>query len=458
MPKMQTACPNCQQPIMADVTQVFDVGEDPGAKEKLLSGMFNIASCPSCGYQGQLPVPIVYHDPEKELLLTHTPPSVGSSMEERENALAPLLKQVIENLPQEERKGYLFQPETMLTVKSMVERVLEGEGVTKEMLEAQEKKVDLIRRLVGASEEAQSEIIEQEKDLIDEEFFALFSRVAQTILLGGNTEGVEHLQALQDKLLDETEYGQRVKREAEELEAARESLTNLGNNLTRDKLLDLVVEAPNEDRVRGLTSLARPAMDYTFFQKYTDRIEAAEGERRQKLVKRRNLILKQVEEIDKRVEERMQLARQNLETLLKAQDLETAIRENLSAIDDFFIQALSEALQEAKDQEQTERLQKLEQILAMIEQFSAPPEMDLIDELLTVAPDSDALQEKIDTLDDQTSAQLIETMTNLVGQLESNLENLEGEQKERQQEIYQRLKTVYKAVLRDSMGKKFKQE
>ena len=74
MPKTRINCPNCRQPVTADIDQLFDVNIDPAAKQRLLSGAFNIIQCPHCGFQGQAATPIVYHDPEKELLLTYVPP------------------------------------------------------------------------------------------------------------------------------------------------------------------------------------------------------------------------------------------------------------------------------------------------------------------------------------------------------------------------------------------------
>ena len=68
MARTQINCPNCKQPIVADVEQLFDVAKDPSAKPKLLSGITNFVQCQVCGYQGALATPIVYHDPDKELL------------------------------------------------------------------------------------------------------------------------------------------------------------------------------------------------------------------------------------------------------------------------------------------------------------------------------------------------------------------------------------------------------
>lgn len=52
MPKTQARCPNCGQPITADIQQLFDVNQDPRAKQILLSGAANIGQCSYCNYQG----------------------------------------------------------------------------------------------------------------------------------------------------------------------------------------------------------------------------------------------------------------------------------------------------------------------------------------------------------------------------------------------------------------------
>ncbi|NWF65545.1 MAG: hypothetical protein HXY38_14710 [Chloroflexi bacterium] len=74
MTQTQIACPRCKQMITANVEQLFDVTADSQAKQRLLSGQVNHARCPYCGYQGRLATPVVYHDNEKELLLTFFPP------------------------------------------------------------------------------------------------------------------------------------------------------------------------------------------------------------------------------------------------------------------------------------------------------------------------------------------------------------------------------------------------
>jgi hypothetical protein len=48
-------------PVTATMEQLFDVGRDPGAKRRFLSGRFNIINCPNCRYRGRWR-PLLYHD------------------------------------------------------------------------------------------------------------------------------------------------------------------------------------------------------------------------------------------------------------------------------------------------------------------------------------------------------------------------------------------------------------
>jgi hypothetical protein len=85
MAKTQTSCPRCRQPVIADVEQIFDTYTDPTAKQKLLGNIVNVIHCSSCGFQGMLATPIIYHDPEKELLLTYFPPEMNVPVTEQES-------------------------------------------------------------------------------------------------------------------------------------------------------------------------------------------------------------------------------------------------------------------------------------------------------------------------------------------------------------------------------------
>ena len=145
MPKTQISCPRCRTPITADIQQLFDMNTDPQAKQKLLSGSANVIHCPACGYEGLYPTPIVYHDPDKELLLTSFPPELGLPVNEQERMIGPQINKIVNDLPSEKRKAYLFQAKSMLTFQTLMETILSADGVTKEMLDQQQQKLQLIK-------------------------------------------------------------------------------------------------------------------------------------------------------------------------------------------------------------------------------------------------------------------------------------------------------------------------
>src|SRR5512147_2184623 len=148
MPQTQIACPRCKSPVAANVEQLFDVTQDPAAKQRLMSGQTNYVRCPVCKYEGRLATPIVYHDNEKELLLTFFPPELGLPLNEQEKIIGPLIKQVMDRLPAEKRKAYLLKPVPNLTYESMMQLILSKDGITPEMLKEQQDRVSIIERLL----------------------------------------------------------------------------------------------------------------------------------------------------------------------------------------------------------------------------------------------------------------------------------------------------------------------
>src|SRR5512133_15722 len=302
MPQTQISCPRCRQPIAANVEQLFDVTHAPASKQRLLSGQSNYARCPHCGYEGRLATPVIYHDNEKELLLTFFPPELGLPLNEQEKMIGPLIKQVMDRLPPEKRKGYLLKPQANFTYESMMETILNKDGISSEMIKSQQERVMLIEKLIQmTSADARLELIRQNEKNIDEQFFGLFSRIAQNAMQSGQEPIARALIELQKQLLDETAFGRELRGSVAEREAATKVLQEAGRSLTREKLLDLVLEAQSDARIRAYVSLARGGMDYVFFQNLTEKIEKAAGEEKTRLESIREKLLGFVAEVDKQM-------------------------------------------------------------------------------------------------------------------------------------------------------------
>src|SRR3990172_12376904 len=309
MPQTQIACPRCRQPIAANIEQLFDVTQDPQAKQRLLGGISNMARCPHCGYEGRLATPVVYHDNEKELLLTFFPYELGLPINEQEKLIGPLIKQVMDRLPPEKRKGYLLSPKANLTYESMMETILNKDGISSEMIKSQQERVQFIERLIQTTKaEVRSEMIKQSEKIIDEQFFGLFSRIAQNAMASGQEPIARALIELQKQLLEETSFGRQLKESVGEVEAATKVLQEAGQKLTRETLLDFVLEAKSDARVRAYVSLARGGMDYVFFQNLTDKIDKADGDEKKRLESIREKLLGFVNEVDKQLEARFKQA------------------------------------------------------------------------------------------------------------------------------------------------------
>lgn len=452
--RTQISCPRCRQPVLAQIEQLFDVTSDPGAKQRLLGGVSNYALCQQCGYNGPLATPIVYHDADKELLLTYFPPELNLPVNEQEKLIGPLITQVTDRLPPEKRKAYLLRPQNSLTYQSLIERILGADGITPEMIQAQQKRVGLVERLLGASSpEARSEIIKQEAALLDAEFFSIFSRLVEGAAASGQEKYITEMEAIQKQLLAETEYGRKVAGQANEVQEAIKTLQAAGKGLDRAKLLEILIEAPNDDRLNALVSMTRPGLDYVFFQSLTERIEAGSGDERKALESLREKLLDITRTIDQRVEEEYRRASALLDTLLAAENIQQATIEHIQEINDAFIQVLNRALQEANQKNDDALMPKLQEVVAVLQQASAPPpELALLEELLE-APDDDALN----SLLEKHAAEITPEFSSVIASVLTRSEEEGGVKPEGEDaRVIEKLEAVYRAVLKFTMKKNVK--
>lgn len=447
MPQTQIACPRCKQIIPANVEQLFDVTADPASKQRLLSGQSNFARCPHCGYQGRLATPVVYHDNEHELLLTFFPSELMLPVNEQEKIIGPLIKKVTDSLPPEKRKGYLLKPQANLTYESMLQTILGKDGITPEMLKEQQDRVQFLERLMQVTtKDVRSELIKQNEKLIDEQFFALFSRIAQNAMQSGQEAMARVLIDIQTQLLEETEYGRRLKESVGELEAAQQQLQEAGQGLTREKLLDFVLESQSDARVRAYVSLARAGMDYQFFQLLTEKIDKSSGDDKARMENIREKLLQYSSEADKQAEARFKQAQEFLENLLAQEDIEKATRDNLEKFTQDSVDLAQQMLRQASEKNDYTRMGKLQKMIQVLQAASTPPEVMFIEQLIQL-PDEATIESALKQNEHFVTQQLLDYMSNLVSQMESQPDNPEAKA------MGEKLSEVYKIALKFSMKK-----
>lgn len=448
MPQTQIACPRCRQIIPANVEQLFDVTHEPASKQRLLGGQSNFARCQHCGYEGRLATPVIYHDNEKELLLTFFPPELALPLNEQEKMIGPLIKQVMDRLPPEKRKGYLLSPQANLTYESMLETILGKDGITPEMIKGQQERVQFMEKLMQiTSKDVRSELIKQNTNIIDEPFFTLFSRIAQNAMQSGQESITSALIEIQTQLLEETEYGRQLKESVGELEAAQKVLQEAGQSLTRETLLDFVLEAKSDARLRAYVSLARAGMDYVFFQNLTEKIEKASGEEKTRLEGIREKLLFFTNEADKQIEARFKQAQKFVESLLEQEDIEKATQENLEGFSQDAVEVVNQLLRQASEKNDYTRMGKLQKMAQVLQTASAPPpEVAFIEQLLQ-APDDAGVEKMLTENDAMINQQFIDALSGLVTQMETQGDNPEAKA------MAGKLSEIYKVALKYSMKK-----
>jgi hypothetical protein len=360
--------------------------------------------------------------------------------------IGALINQVVNHLPQEKRKGYLLRPQSVLTLQGLVERILEGDGITREMLQAQQQRLSLLQRLLTAKDDVRAEMIKTDEALIDADFFNMLSKLSQAAAASGDQASANKIAELQKELLAATPFGQQLQQQANEVEAAIASLRAVGNDLTREKLLDIMIEAPTANRLSVLVSLTRPGLDYEFFQLLSERIDRARGDGRARLIALREQLLEMTREIDKLTETRVAETQQLLNSIMQSPNIEEATVQALPDVDDLFIQVLAKAIDDARKQGDLEKSSKLNKIDEVIKQASTPPEIAFIEQLLD-APDDQARRSLLEANQDMITPELVDALTNIVAQVESS-----GDEN-----LVQAMKSVYKMVLRYSMELQMKQ-
>ena len=444
MAKTSVPCPKCRQPITLDLTRLFDTNTDPEAKQKLLSGSANYFQCQFCGAQGVYPTPIVYHDPEKELLLTFFPPDLNTPVNEQERVIGPMIKKAMDDLPPEKRKSYLFRPQTMLTQQRLFETILAADGITPEMIKSQQEKLQLLQQLIGASAEGLPEMIHQTDERIDDEVFMLLSRLAQASAAAGDRQSLVALDALQKALIEHSTYGKAAALEAAETQEAVHDVQELSKQgITRENLLDLLIKnGESEIRLTTIASMARGGLDYTFFQLLSDKIELSSGDEKTRLESLRERLLTITQAVDEAMKAQLEDARQLVNDLLAAEDVEKATHEALPRFSQAVAEVINQEAQAAQAAKDEAKLQKLSQIVAVIQAAdSSNAYLGIIDALLQEENAENRvkmLEESSDLINDE----FMQLLGGLLGQIEQ-----QGDQPE----ILERLKELNREILRFTM-------
>ncbi len=390
-------CPHCSKPTAVHIEQIFDYNVNPSALNVLFDDTINAIHCNNCGFYGKIAVPIVYHDPDKELLLTFVPSELGLPRDDQEKIIGNLIKVIIESLPSEKRKGYLLNPQSFFTYESLIEKLNQTYNIITENNEENKQKLDIIRRVIEAeSFEQLDEIIKEENDHIDEQFFIQLSQLIDNISDNDSSqEAVQFLENKYQRLFSNTETGKRLLQGLQEINEVRKLLEEAGEYITREILLSIVLALSDSDnKIKYLVSNTRPLMDYTFFQLLTERIAEAKSSEQKKLIELRSKLLSETEKIDKEIETLRIQAKEHFDKMIQSPDIESVVIENLPLINNFFIERVSYELNEAIQKGDQKKEEKIKKMQAIINKLVVPSKAQLFMGLIN-QPDEKTVKDYI---------------------------------------------------------------
>jgi hypothetical protein len=183
-------------------------------------------------------------------------------------------------------------------------------------------------------------------------------------------------------------------------------------------------------------------LDYNFYQILTDRINAAEEPEKARLAEMRDKLLKLTAELEKAAQKQQGLMLQLLEQILSAPDVRQAAQDNLEAFNDPFIELIQKELEAARAKSDLDRLARLQKVVAVLEEASAPPpELELIDKLIA-APDEPARQQLLQENTAMVTQEFIDLLNNLM---------VQSDTQPQLQEVKGQIQLAYSSALRYTM-------
>jgi hypothetical protein len=271
-----------------------------------------------------------------------------------------------------------------MSLTSMLDTILEGEGIPKAALEAQRKRTELLGRLLAVAEDEQGlqQVVEANKDAIDYEFFLTLSAYVEAAEQDQDEESLRRFTELRDRVATMVGFtGQDGEAEPEQ---------------DLNQAIDALLQA-DENSLPEVIAEYRPLLDYDFYEVLSERIDAAhaagDSAEADRLAARRDLVRDTAEQMDRDAQELFERAAQTLQAILDAPDQRAALVEHREELDEAFMLVVGANAQQAAragNQEIVQRLDAIQQQAMEVIQEALSPEERLIGQLLSAEKPQDA--------------------------------------------------------------------
>jgi hypothetical protein len=373
---VSVACPSCRQNYTTQVYPVVDVTEAPELKDLLLSGTLNAGICPHCGMRVEIVSPFLYVDREKQLALVLMPQELGLDNARQQALIGDLTNKVLGALPPEQRKAYLLQPRMFFSRRSLVEAVLQADGVTPEMLKALQAKGALLGELLSVADDAgRLEALVRERNAdVDQDLFIMATNVLQESASTGQMPRAARAARVREAILEHSTWGQEALAEARKQQAEQKAEA-------QTELLEAILAAEDDEELETLLAVNRPLVDEDLYRLLTQRAEeakqAGDGEQAKRLRSLRGHIRNLTKKVDREMEEEIGESLKLLSILLEAKDMAAAVEEHADELSPLLLQILNISAEQALEEGRRDiaaRLVALERLVqdALIAQAPVP--------------------------------------------------------------------------------------
>lgn len=384
-------CPNCGQPTTVRLEQVIDVGQEPAKKQQFLRGQINVLSCARCGNRTVVAAPLVYHDPEKQLLLAFIPHELNLPMAQEEQEVGRLTNMVLNNTPAEQRKAYLLNPTRIMSLNALVEKVMEADGVNADQMREQTQKVQLIVKMAEAAyDDAKLRtMIEENQAKIDYNFMTLITMTLQQAAQMHDEPTVDRYGRLREAIV-------------KQLDLKAEDLPSLGVEENIDALIDDLLAAKDSSTValQNVVATNRPLIDYQFFLHLTQRADNAPADEQTRLMELRDELVSITDEMDRMAQQAIEVATRQLNEVLESDDVEAKLQELYPHINEAFLVVLSANVEQARAMKREDIAEMLMRIYARVVEMMEDrlrPEIKAMNQLLRM----ESSDERMDLLREQ---------------------------------------------------------
>jgi hypothetical protein len=278
--------------------------------------------------------------------------------------------------------------------------------------------------LLEADRETASQMIAEHSDELDEQFFAMLSVLTESAEQSAQEEALLKLLNLRALLYQKTEYGQRLEAQQLALHKFNREAKAAGG-VSPDLLLKHVLANRKDPAVvDSLVQAGAPALNYQFFILLSEKIEKREkaGVDAAELKTLRDHLLAVQQDIEAQSRKIFERASQTLQRILSAEDIDQAIRDSLAEIDDSFMYILSASIAQAEEQGKQEQAQALVAVYDAIRDVldsQMPPEIQLLNELMTLEND-EARRQLLDERSEMLTPEFVELVMSVAEQAAEN--------------------------------------